>query len=1204
MDSFQQFSLSGSVDSSSASVIAISPTGTLVAAGQLGAVVIASIKDGAKRGEYQIGNLTPRLLVWSPDESQVAIAGKSATICFLQVREPPRVRGCSLTVIRWQEESITSLIWGSDGKFIFAASDTSNRVVIIEAPHFGTPKFLYHETPSAITCLAYDSVGHQLAIGTEQRTAFVFEMSEKASSRFIPCERKLSADAPVSAVEWVGGPNPVLAYGTYAGSLFLHAVKKRSLQVTAGTRAVTSILRGSDSKTFVSVTLAGEAKLWEAERGEELARQMLPFPDSGSLRWEGGRLYSFSTAGGIRADPFTRTDETRQASLSQTASAKVMLLGESNVGKSTFACMLAEGHLPVDRDQATTVGMKVWEFGVENLGPGRATPEAVRRRISLWDFGGQRAYRVIHQLFLDDAALALVFIDPTRAEEAMAQAMEIDALLERHSRRPLAKLLIGAKQDFPNQLVNHDDIATVVKRCGFKKYIEIGTHTGRNIDQLKALIAETIAWEEITHVSDTGLLEAVQSRLNARRAKGDAIVETSVLEAEISRQYPRQYEEGLVAQIIMRLASQGSIALTTLPPDRQMIVLQVGLIERYAGSIIQAAVNSGRKGLPATEEKILFDLKVPLPGIPDEQRLPGEQEHVIRACVAQLMVTNGICIRHQRLLLFPGLFPGATLADEVEDAPPSFVNYDVIGDVDAVFASLIADLWVSRRFGDGKLVPNGADFSRTPDTGLGLRRRFERRLLTTISLHVTGPIPDEEKDLFIFFVDDHLRRAGIHLRDFAMITCLTCKDVIPEAVVRATVEHGRREVCCPRCAQFVNLDESIELRKKETYDATPTVLALKRRIEKQKTMLAEDLAAKVRQAPASRRDKREFSILQISDFHFTKETNVEFLLLPLLADIRGHDFLKARPIEFVVLSGDFTDRGGLEGFNKARVFVSRLLEELSIPISRVIAVPGNHDVFENTSETYAFETSEGAALAAGAKRNEWVLKDGWIFFPRAGAYNNRFVPFSKEFFHHLFQSPYSKEPELQGAFHWFEEQGIQFLSFNSSWQIDGLHRRRASLNAEAVSKTCADLRRKISLAGSTSHLERVLAEDIMVVVFHHPLLETIVGDGPLSHVVQMRKDRPLVVMHGDIHEHRRASLRQSRGKIEIVGAGSFGAPASQRPEATPRMYNLIEVFRTPKSMHVHTRRQLRPDTAWTGFFEWENPRDPSSKIDSYVVNLE
>src|SRR5215510_16082790 len=41
--------------------------------------------------------------------------------------------------------------------------------------------------------------------------------------------------------------------------------------------------------------------------------------------------------------------------------------------------------------------------------------------------------------------------------------------------------------------------------------------------------------------------------------------------------------------------------------------------------------------------------------------------------------------------------------------------------------------------------------------------------------------------------------------------------------------------------------------------------------------------------------------------------------------------------------------------------------------------------------------------------------------------------------------------------------------------------------------------------------------------------------------------------------------------IFAVGAGSFGAPVRERPESTPRFYNLIEVWRDHRKMRVHTR---------------------------------
>ena len=85
--------------------------------------------------------------------------------------------------------------------------------------------------------------------------------------------------------------------------------------------------------------------------------------------------------------------------------AKVVLVGESGVGKTGLALRLCE-----DRWEATesTHGMRVSQL---KLGPeaGRA---GMDREIWVWDFAGQPDYRLVHQLYMDETALGIVVFDP------------------------------------------------------------------------------------------------------------------------------------------------------------------------------------------------------------------------------------------------------------------------------------------------------------------------------------------------------------------------------------------------------------------------------------------------------------------------------------------------------------------------------------------------------------------------------------------------------------------------------------------------------------------------------------------------------------------------------------------------------------------------------------------------------------------------
>jgi hypothetical protein len=73
-------------------------------------------------------------------------------------------------------------------------------------------------------------------------------------------------------------------------------------------------------------------------------------------------------------------------------------------------------------------------------------------------------------------------------------------------------------------------------------------------------------------------------------------------------------------------------------------------------------------------------------------------------------------------------------------------------------------------------------------------------------------------------------------------------------------------------------------------------------------------------------------------------------------------------------------------------------------------------------------------------------------------------------------------------------------------------------------------------------------------------------------------------------------------KVHVVGAGSFGAPTSHRPESVPRLYNLLEIDRDHKRLRVWTRCLRKQGGAWEGWTVWPGER-PGDKRSYYEVPL-
>jgi hypothetical protein len=184
------------------------------------------------------------------------------------------------------------------------------------------------------------------------------------------------------------------------------------------------------------------------------------------------------------------------------------------------------------------------------------------------------------------------------------------------------------------------------------------------------------------------------------------------------------------------------------------------------------------------------------------------------------------------------------------------------------------------------------------------------------------------------------------------------------------------------------------------------------------------------------------------------------------------------------------------------------------------------------------------------------------------------------------QRPYPLDPELQAQSRLFEAHGLQLIGLNSAWEIDEWFPERSSIHPRSVQHAIDTAEKQIDLA---RHEER-LAPDVQILrlaAFHHPATgnDKIQNDAFLD---ALRKGGVKVCLHGHVHEERAdlvGHLHPQR-RLHLVGAGTFGTTAAERPKSTPRLYNLLEVWRDHSKIRVHTRCMRRSHGEWEGWAVW------------------
>ncbi|WP_173076791.1 TIR domain-containing protein [Phytohabitans rumicis] len=518
--------------------------------------------------------------------------------------------------------------------------------------------------------------------------------------------------------------------------------------------------------------------------------------------------------------------------------AKIVLVGESGVGKTGLGWRLAHGAF---KEHPSTHGQQFWL--VDELGATRT--DGAQCEAILWDLAGQPDYRLIHALFLDDADLALVLFDPTRDDAPLRGVEYWLRQLGLHNgrlRRPV--ILVAARSDRGTSRLAPEEVELFCAQTGVQGCVTTSAFTGEGLPGLVERMRDAIAWDRRPTTVTTETFKRIKDYVLGLKEQGrpDQVILTpaELRHRLVADRAVTEFTDAEMLTAVGHLSNHGYVSRLRTSQGEERILLAPELLNNLASSMVLEA-RRNPKGLGSIEERRLLAGDCHFPEL-DGLSL-DEREVLLDSAVARF-IDHKVCFREtdplnsQVYLVFPELInlrkPTVDDGQKVEET----VAYTVCGAVENVYASLVVLLGYTSTFNRANQWHNQARYVVGDGLICGFRLEDEREGELDFVLYFSSSVGATVRGLFQGLFESFLARRDLAVDRYEQVTCPNGHR-LNRAVVREHLADGDERIFCTRCGEPVSLPRAnapIELSRVQAED-----LDTQRRVAAQRSRFEEAL---------------------------------------------------------------------------------------------------------------------------------------------------------------------------------------------------------------------------------------------------------------------------------------------------------------------------------------------------------------------------
>jgi WD40 repeat protein len=750
-------------------------------------------------------------VAWSPDGTHALTGSDDRTVRIWHVGS-----GQCIRVLEGHTNNIWSVAWSPDGTLGLTGSD--DKTVRLWHVESGQCIGMLEGHRDSVLSVAWSPDGTHFLTGSEDKMVRLWQVESGQCIRVM--EGHLGriwsvAWSPDGAHALTGSSdNTVRCWQVESGQCIrVLEGHTNSVLSVAWSPDGTHALSGSDDKTV---------RCWQVKSGQCICVLeghtynvwSVAWNNDGYTVWSAGvngvgRLWDLSAILKREQQP---NDKINMPDQLQYTNAKVLLVGDSGVGKTGLSNYLALGIMDEERNLSTDGAWAThWKL------PHTISQDGVEREIWLWDFAGQVDYRLVHQLFMDQAAAAVLVFNPQQ-ENPYEGLGQWDKDLQKSTHHSFARLLVAGRVDRGGLVVSDSNMKKFMQERDFHGPLHVtSAKTGQGCNELRDAIIDAINWQNIPTTTTPVRYHRMKQEILHLRDQGIVLISLAELKQRMDMALAGEnftLEE--LQSVIGLLAGPGMIRRLDIG---NLILLKPEMLSRYGAALVRK-VRQHPQELGCIEENDLLTGNL---DFQDFERVCIKDEEVLLQALLEIVVSNAWCLRlpcdGKLLLTFPSLFRRER--PELPHHPNVIVTYRFSGPVDDIYATLVVRLHHTEAFDADQLWKDAADFKTLTGQGLGIKLVREEEGNTRIEIYYKEGVDENSRAVFDQYVYNHLKRYDENIKRLRKYYCTnkkcdkrnqtyTNQDVIDKALAPG----GKGKVFCPECGKPILLHDTMELKFK------------------------------------------------------------------------------------------------------------------------------------------------------------------------------------------------------------------------------------------------------------------------------------------------------------------------------------------------------------------------------------------------------